>query len=91
MAARAYELVQTYWGKQTKQRRKSLGLTQVGLAERAGYPQSTISEIETGKYRAFTPELVLRLAVALDADPAELYPWPQGIGMIAEHELKAAS
>lgn len=59
------------FGESLRELRQKRGLTQVQLAERCGFPQARISELERG---GRTPNLVtiLRLAVALECKPTEL-------------------
>lgn len=86
----AHRLLSQAWGKAVRARRQRLQLTQVALATQAGLSQSTISEIETGSYDAVDAEMMLKLAVALDCEPADLFAWPHGIGMIAASQAGAA-
>jgi transcriptional regulator with XRE-family HTH domain len=51
--------------------RKSLGMTQEGLAERLGCQQSLIARLESGQRRLDVIEFVV-VARALAASPAEL-------------------
>jgi transcriptional regulator with XRE-family HTH domain len=59
------------FGNHLRELRQKRGLTQVDLAERCGFPQARISELERG---GRTPNLVtiLRLAVALDCKVSAL-------------------
>ena len=59
------------FGDHLRELRGKRGLTQVQLAERCGFPQARISELERG---GRTPNLVtiLRLSVALDCKPTDL-------------------
>jgi transcriptional regulator with XRE-family HTH domain len=50
------------------------GLSQLELAKAAGLQQKTISEIETGKVRDPHPGTLRKLAAALDADIADVFP-----------------
>ena len=77
------------WAGNLRARRTALGLTQAQVAERAGHPQGTISELERGRFRSLTPETMLRLAVALDVDPARLFGFPPGVADLAAFELDA--
>jgi transcriptional regulator with XRE-family HTH domain len=77
------DLVAQVWGENTATVRRGLGLTQAQLAARIHLPQSSISNFENGMYRSFTPDLLLRLAVALGRPVDELYGWPAGISGIA--------
>jgi len=88
-ATPAHVLLTKSWGERVRSRRTGLGLTQAALAERVGCHQSTVSEIETGSYAAIKPEMLLRIAVALDIEPEQLFPWPHGIGMVAATQAVA--
>ena len=59
------------FGDHLRELRQKRNLTQVQLAERCGFPQARISELERG---GRTPNLVtiLRLAVALECKPTDL-------------------
>jgi transcriptional regulator with XRE-family HTH domain len=59
------------FGEHLRELRGKRGLTQVQLAERCGFPQARISELERG---GRTPNLVtiLRLSVALECKPTDL-------------------
>lgn len=59
------------FGESLRELRQKRGLTQVQLAERCGFPQARISELERG---GRTPNLVtiLRLSMALECKPTEL-------------------
>lgn len=61
------------WGKRVAQARRRSGLTQKQLGTRAGVTQQTISSIERGKGMP-RDDLKLRIARALEVDPAELFP-----------------
>jgi transcriptional regulator with XRE-family HTH domain len=52
------------------------------LAAVTGYDQTTISRIEAGKAR-FAPDMMLRLAVALDMQLDELFVFPVGLVDVA--------
>lgn len=80
----AHQLIYEVWGAAVRGRRKAAGLSQVALAEEMDVAQSTISEVETGTYRALTPPLILKFCVALDCEPGELFAWPVGVGAIAQ-------
>lgn len=66
-------------GRRLRGLREDRGLTQIQLAERAGLDHKTIHRIE---YATSDPSLtmLLRLAAALDIDPADLVArqWPEG-------------
>jgi len=59
------------FGLKIKERRRSLGLTQAKIAETVGISTSYFNLIERGK-RAIGGSLLLRIAQALDLDPATL-------------------
>lgn len=82
----ARDLVLETWGKNVRLRRVALGWTQTAAAERAAVDQTTLSRIERGRYGSMTPDFCLAIAVALEADVAELFGWPPGISTIAAHE-----
>jgi transcriptional regulator with XRE-family HTH domain len=86
-----HHLLRQSWGQNVRQARKRRGWTQTQFSSECGYPQSTISQIEAGKYRAMHPELLLRLAVVLGEPVEELFAWPFGITDMARYELEAAS
>lgn len=58
-------------GQRVRIRRHQIGLSQEGLAERAGLHRNYIGGIEQGRRNVGTVNLV-RLAMALDIDPGEL-------------------
>lgn len=53
--------------------RKSQGLTQQQLADKAGTDQATISKIEQDNGYNYTADMISRLSVALNVEPAELF------------------
>lgn len=61
------------FGEHLRELRQKRGLTQVALAERCGFPQARISELERG---GRTPNLVtiIRLALALECKVSASYP-----------------
>jgi len=63
-------------GLELAKRRDLLGLTQQELADRAGIDNTLISRLESGDrdIRRVGYEIVMRLALALEADPRELFP-----------------
>lgn len=58
-------------GERVERMRRSRGLNQSQLAERAGTTAQQISRLERGE-RKLTMEWVVRLAAALECEPAEL-------------------
>lgn len=79
----ADKIVREDWGSQVRAARIRLELSQVAVAERLGIDQSTLSRIETGDYRAMTPDLILQLCLALKMD-IRSFSWPRAIVEIAE-------
>lgn len=63
-------------GANIRARRKLLGLTQEQLAAAADSTAQTINKIETGEIVA-REDLRLALAIALGAEPEELFPVPE--------------
>lgn len=59
------------FGQRIRERRVELGLSQEALADRAGLHRTYVSAVERG-IRNLTLTSILRLAVALDLDPAKL-------------------
>lgn len=59
------------FGRRVRDRRVELGLSQEDLAERAGLHRTYISSLEQGR-RNVAVHNVVRLAEALDIDPAHL-------------------
>jgi len=59
------------FGDHLRELRQKRGLTQVQVADRCGFPQARISELERG---GRTPNLVtiLRLALSLECKPVDL-------------------
>ncbi|MES9602146.1 Scr1 family TA system antitoxin-like transcriptional regulator [Actinomadura sp. NPDC000929] len=57
-------------GQELRRLRVAAGLSGVGLASRAGVPQSTVSRVETGR-RVSDPDVVSRLFGALELGPTE--------------------
>jgi transcriptional regulator with XRE-family HTH domain len=50
------------------------GLTQEQLADRSGVPQTTISDVETGRIGNPSWDVVHRLSSALGVEPKDLFP-----------------
>jgi len=63
------------WGALVREARHRRRLSQGALAAAAGVTQQSISKVEVGDICPHD-RLKLRLAVALDVPPAELFPWP---------------
>ncbi len=63
----------TPWGERVRNARKAANLTQQDLSEMVACHPTTISDIEVGRTLPSDP-LKVRLARALDVDPAELFP-----------------
>ena len=63
-------------GLELAKRRDALGLSQFQLAERSGVDNTLISRIESGDrdIRRVGYENVMRLALALEVDPLQLFP-----------------
>lgn len=59
------------FGRRVRQRRHALGLSQLAFGEVVGLHFTYISDVELGR-RNVTLETILRLAAALEVDPAEL-------------------
>lgn len=55
-----------------KELREARGLTQAALAQAVGVRQATINDLENGKSRQDTLDLIDRLCAALGVDPGEL-------------------
>jgi putative transcriptional regulator len=63
------------WAHFVNYARRYRGLTQDALAQAAHVSQQTVSKIEAGRICPHD-RLKSRLAEALDADTADLFPWP---------------
>jgi len=63
-------------GLELAKRRDALGLSQFELAERSGVDNTLISRIESGErdIRRVSYQFVMRLALALEMDPRDLFP-----------------
>lgn len=59
-------------GLRIKQKRKSLSLTQLELAERVGLTESSISRYESGKIATMPTSTVNKICKELHIEPAEL-------------------
>lgn len=59
------------FGRRVRERRHALGLSQLTFSDVVGLHFTYISDVELGR-RNVTLETLLRLAVALEVDPAEL-------------------
>jgi transcriptional regulator with XRE-family HTH domain len=62
-------------GRRIARTRRTRGLTQQGLADRAYVSRSLIQQVETG-HKPATPSLVAAVSAALHVDPAEIYGQP---------------
>ncbi|RFS86795.1 helix-turn-helix domain-containing protein [Actinomadura spongiicola] len=62
-------------GRRVARARKKRDLTQLGLAQRASYSRSHVSQVEAG-HKVATPAFVAAVAAALGVDPAEIYGQP---------------
>jgi transcriptional regulator with XRE-family HTH domain len=62
-------------GRRISRTRRTRGLTQQGLADRAYVSRSLIQQVETG-HKPATPSLVAAVSAALHVDPAEIYGQP---------------
>lgn len=74
-----------------KNARLKAGLTQVALAERSGVPQSTISELESGRTADPGYLTLVKLARALGRRTESLFPVPVAVGDVAEAEPEQQS
>lgn len=59
-------------GSKIKQKRKSLNLTQLELAEKVGLTESSISRYESGKIATMPTSTVNKICLVLNIEPAEL-------------------
>jgi transcriptional regulator with XRE-family HTH domain len=59
-------------GSRIKQKRKSLNLTQLQLAEKVGLTESSISRYESGKIATMPTSTVNKICDALNIKPSEL-------------------
>lgn len=57
--------------------RRLAKLTQAQVAAKAGIPGSTYAAYENGQISKFSWNICVRIAHALEVDPAELFPVPQ--------------
>jgi len=63
------------WGRNVRERRQSLGLSQDQLADLCGVTQSAISKIEGGTMIPLD-RLKVTISAKLGTTPADLFPWP---------------
>lgn len=63
------------WGERLRDRRTTLGLTQVQVAGLADITQSAVGHFEAGNHIPLDRTKVA-LAKALGTTPGELFPWP---------------
>lgn len=59
-------------GAKIKQKRKSLNLTQLELADKVGLTESSISRYESGKIATMPTSTVNKICTVLNIEPAEL-------------------
>jgi ribosome-binding protein aMBF1 (putative translation factor) len=69
--AKAQQRVRATFGRKVKDLRRSLKLSQADLADDAGIRRALVSDIERGEANP-TLNSIVRLATALDVEPAEL-------------------
>lgn len=69
-------------GLKIKQKRKSLSLTQLQLAEKVGLTESSISRYESGKIATMPTSTVNKICKVLNIEPAEL------LGITPENEFE---
>lgn len=63
------------WGARIRSIRLDNDWTQEEIAARAGLSQRELSHIELGHRKALDPAIILRLASALDVEPADIWNW----------------
>ncbi|ASN68323.1 hypothetical protein 10S11_61 [uncultured Caudovirales phage] len=56
-----------------KTARKAKGLSQKNLGEMLGKTQSYVSQLERDKYKNVTINLIRKLSIALELDPADVF------------------
>ena len=69
--AKAQKRVRSVLGRKVADLRRSLELTQADLAKAAGIRRALVIEVERGIANP-TLDSIIRIAIALDVDPAEL-------------------
>ena len=69
-------------GAKIKQKRKSLSLTQLELADKVGLTESSISRYESGKISTMPTSTVNKICKVLNIEPAEL------LGITPENEFE---
>jgi len=70
--AKAQKRVRAALGRKVADLRHSLELTQADLAKAAGIRRALVIEVEQGVANP-TLDSIIRIAIALDVDPAELF------------------
>lgn len=81
--------VSVNWGERLRNARKGT-YSQVQFAELTQFGQTTISRYERGLI-PWTPEVMLRFAVALDMEVDRLFPWPVGITDLERYHREVAA
>ena len=72
------EYLTRHWGARIREVRRAQERSQVWVAHAVGVDQRTISRIERGDM-TITPRMMIRLAAALDIEPAVLFTFPPGL------------
>lgn len=72
------ERLSQQWGERLRRERLRQNKTQVTYGREVGVDQTTVSKYERGN-GAWTPEMMVSFACALDMSVPELFPWPVGI------------
>ena len=75
-------------GRQVLDRRKSMGLSQEALADRAGVSRNYISIIERGEAHNVSTKILGQLAVALGTTPTELMGQPDQAEILISRTLR---
>ena len=75
-------------GRRVSQRRKELGLSQGGLAEKAGISRNYVSLIERSEARNVSMKVVGQLAIALDTTPSDLMGQPDEYDVLIPTALR---
>ena len=75
-------------GRRISQRRKEIGASQGGVAEKAGISRNYISLIERGEARNVSMKVVGQLAIALDTTPGDLMGQPNDYDLLIPSALR---